>query len=180
MDAVHTHHYTPSEFGKKCAKYAKCARWTITQREAESRRASVEKYAKKVCNVCRHGCSHTLARTCRPKAERAPKKAVSIRLRAAVKRGRLHASACCRHARCTLFILCRKRLQKSMHRQKPPRRTPACSCILCILFILFLNIERDIRRREEHMKWMQCTPTTTHPVSSEKSVQSMQSALAEL
>jgi len=26
VDAVHTHHYTPSEFGKKCAKYAKCAR----------------------------------------------------------------------------------------------------------------------------------------------------------
>ena len=83
-------------------------------------------------------------------------------------------------ARCILFIHYLDHSPKSMHRQKPPRRTPACSCILCILFILFLNIERDIRRREEHMKWMQCTPTTTHPVSLEKSVQSMQSALGGL
>ena len=112
--------------------------------------------------------------------------------RACAKKGRLDTSARCRQKGpspcvCVLpsralhtFHTLSQAAAKSMHRQKPPRRTPARSCILCILFIFVLNIERDIRRREEHVKWMQCTPTTTHPVSSEKSVQSMQSALAEL
>ena len=81
MDASHAA-TTPSEFGKKYAKYAKCARWIIMQRGEEWRRATLEKYANRVCNVCRHGCSHTRTDS-PPKAERTPQKMVSVRLRAA-------------------------------------------------------------------------------------------------
>ena len=41
----------PSELEQMYAKYAKCARWTIMQQEAEWRHAAVQKYATKVCNV---------------------------------------------------------------------------------------------------------------------------------
>ena len=60
IHAHHHHHHTHSELEHLYAKYAKCARWILMQREAEWRHAAVQTYATKVCNVCRHGRSaHT-------------------------------------------------------------------------------------------------------------------------
>ena len=92
---------------------------------------------------------------------------------------RLLAATCALHT----FHTFSQAITKSMHRQGPPCRIPTSSCILCILFILVFIIERDIKKNEEKEGTRHGCNTYTpplHPVSSETSMQSMQSALAEL